>query len=113
MRRALAAGATLAAVALGGAGCGSGDGGGAGTSATASPGAKVFADTGCGSCHTLQAAGTTGTVGPTLEGRDYDLAAVQRWVAGGGKGMPSYEGQLSPAEIRAVSAFVAAASQKN
>jgi mono/diheme cytochrome c family protein len=31
------------------------------------PGAQVFANNGCGGCHTLAAAGTTGTVGPNLD----------------------------------------------
>jgi len=31
------------------------------------PGGQVFANNGCGSCHTLQAAGTTGTTGPNLD----------------------------------------------
>ncbi|HET9593013.1 MAG TPA: c-type cytochrome [Solirubrobacterales bacterium] len=31
-----------------------------------SPGAQVFTGTGCGSCHTLSAAGSTGEVGPNL-----------------------------------------------
>jgi mono/diheme cytochrome c family protein len=31
------------------------------------PGAQVFASAGCGSCHTLAAAGSTGTTGPDLE----------------------------------------------
>lgn len=31
-----------------------------------SPGAQLFASNGCGSCHTLAAAGTTGTTGPNL-----------------------------------------------
>ncbi|MGB2952072.1 MAG: cytochrome c oxidase subunit II [Gaiellaceae bacterium] len=30
-------------------------------------GAKVFADNGCGACHTLKAAGSTATVGPNLD----------------------------------------------
>jgi cytochrome c2 len=38
-------------------------GGGGGLAA----GKKAFADNGCGACHTLQAAGTTGTVGPDLD----------------------------------------------
>lgn len=109
MRRALATGATLAVAAAGATGCGSGSSGGSTTAA--SPGAKVFADTGCGSCHTLAEAGSTGSVGPKLDGRDYDVAAVRRWVSTGGSGMPSYAGQLSPEEIRAVAGFVAAASQ--
>jgi cytochrome c2 len=31
------------------------------------PGATVFSQNGCGSCHTLQAAGTSGTTGPNLD----------------------------------------------
>jgi mono/diheme cytochrome c family protein len=31
-----------------------------------SPGAQLFASAGCGSCHTLAAAGSTGTTGPDL-----------------------------------------------
>jgi mono/diheme cytochrome c family protein len=31
------------------------------------PGAQVFADNGCGGCHTLEAAGTGGTLGPDLD----------------------------------------------
>ena len=31
------------------------------------PGGQVFGQNGCGSCHTLKAAGTTGTVGPDLD----------------------------------------------
>ena len=30
-------------------------------------GAQVFADNGCGACHTLAAAGSTGTIGPNLD----------------------------------------------
>jgi len=30
-------------------------------------GEQVFASTGCGSCHTLEAAGTSGTIGPDLD----------------------------------------------
>jgi cytochrome c oxidase subunit 2 len=40
--------------------------GAAGGSAQAEGGAQVFANTGCGSCHTLAAANSTGTVGPNL-----------------------------------------------
>ncbi|MDX6632260.1 MAG: hypothetical protein QOG26_265 [Solirubrobacterales bacterium] len=31
------------------------------------PGGQVFANNGCGSCHTMQAAGTSGTTGPDLD----------------------------------------------
>lgn len=36
------------------------------SAAGGSPGAQVFASAGCGSCHTLAAAGSTGEVGPNL-----------------------------------------------
>jgi cytochrome c2 len=35
--------------------------------AAGGPGGQVFASNGCGSCHVLQAAGATGTVGPDLD----------------------------------------------
>jgi cytochrome c oxidase subunit 2 len=45
---------------------GGGGGGGGGGGAAAPDGAQVFADNGCGSCHTLAVANATGTVGPNL-----------------------------------------------
>ena len=49
------------------AGCGGGGGSGDDDSSSdaGSPGAKVFADAGCGNCHTMKAANATGGVGPT------------------------------------------------
>ena len=46
-----------------------GSSGGSSTGATgnASAGKAVFASNGCGSCHTLSAAGATGTIGPDLD----------------------------------------------
>jgi mono/diheme cytochrome c family protein len=104
----MAVAAALAAGALGG--CGS-DGGGATTGTSASPGERVFVETGCGSCHTLAAAGTTGTAGPSLDGRDYDVPAVEGWVRRGGKGMPAYAEQLSAQQIRNVATFLAASGR--
>lgn len=37
------------------------------TAANAAAGKQVFAANGCGSCHTLKAAGSTGTIGPDLD----------------------------------------------
>ena len=47
-------------------GHGGGAGGGAGSSAATDP-KKLFIDNGCNGCHTLKAAGATGTVGPDLD----------------------------------------------
>ena len=61
----------------------------------------------CGTCHTLADAGTTGTVGPNLDQSkpSVDLA-VDRVTNGKGQ-MPSFKGQLSEEQIRAVAEFVA------
>jgi cytochrome c551/c552 len=45
-----------------------------GGSTTGPPGLAVFQQNGCGSCHTLQAAGATGKIGPDLD-QLADLAA--------------------------------------
>ncbi len=70
-------------------------------------GGSVFASAGCGACHTLAAAGTNGQIGPNLDRLRPSFAAVQAQVSKGGGGMPSFAGQLTPAQIRDVSAFVA------
>jgi cytochrome c oxidase subunit 2 len=53
--------------AAGGGAAAGGGGGGGGGGATAAQGKTIFTgEGGCGACHTLAAAGTTGTVGPKL-----------------------------------------------
>ncbi|HEX4807219.1 MAG TPA: cytochrome c [Conexibacter sp.] len=71
-------------------------------------GARVFASAGCGSCHTLKAAGATGGVGPNLDDLKPSADAVKAQVSSGGGGMPSFSGSLSGAEIDAVASYVAA-----
>ena len=77
------------------------------TNADAAAGAKVFASAGCGSCHTLAAAKSSGQVGPNLDDAQpgYDLVVDK--VTNGGGGMPAFGGQLSEQQIRDVAAFVA------
>jgi mono/diheme cytochrome c family protein len=70
-------------------------------------GAEVFASAGCGGCHTLAAAGTTGNVGPNLDDLQPDAPTVKAQVTNGGGGMPSFSGELSAAEINAVARYVA------
>jgi mono/diheme cytochrome c family protein len=81
----------------------------AGQEQAAPDGRAVFTDN-CGSCHTLSAAGTSGAVGPELDGAGLDAAAVESIVRAGSGAMPSFEGDLDDAEIDAVAAFVAEAS---
>lgn len=80
--------------------------------ADAAAGAKVFASAGCGSCHTLAAAKSSGQVGPNLDDAkpSYDLVVAK--VTDGGGGMPSFGGQLSEQQIRDVAAFVATSTGK-
>jgi cytochrome c553 len=91
-------------------GCGGGDDGGTQTGVASEGGAKVFADAGCGNCHTLKAAGATGTTGPNLDELRPNEERVERQVRKGGGGMPAFEGKLSEDEIREVSRFVATAA---
>jgi cytochrome c553 len=81
------------------------EGGGGGDAAA---GEEIFASAGCGSCHTLEEAGTDGTVGPDLDDSQVDQAAAVQQITGGGGGMPPFEGQLSEQEIQDVAAFVVA-----
>ena len=64
----------------------------------------------CGSCHTLSEAGTTGSIGPALDGLTLDVGAIESQVRTGGGGMPAFEGDLSDEEIENVSAYVAEAA---
>ncbi len=75
-------------------------------SAPAVDGKAVFTDT-CGSCHTLSAAGTSGSVGPNLDDISLDAAAIEGIIRNGRGGMPAQGDKLSDAEISAVAAFVA------
>jgi cytochrome c553 len=78
------------------------DGGG-----DAAAGEAIFVES-CGSCHTLEEAGTSGTVGPILDDSTLDMNAVVEQVRNGGGAMPPFEGQLSEEEIQNVAAFVVA-----
>jgi glucose dehydrogenase/mono/diheme cytochrome c family protein len=69
-------------------------------------GRQVFTQN-CGSCHTLAAAGTSGTIGPNLDTLHPSEAVVEHQVRNGGPGMPAFEGQLTDAQIKAVARFVA------
>jgi mono/diheme cytochrome c family protein len=70
-------------------------------------GKQVFASAGCGGCHTLKAAGSSGTVGPNLDVLKPTEPRVAHQVEVGGGPMPSFKGTLSPKQIQDVAAFVA------
>jgi mono/diheme cytochrome c family protein len=79
------------------------------TETTTASGREVFVAN-CGSCHALSDAGTSGAIGPSLDGLGLDVSAVEAQVRNGGGGMPAFEGELSDDEIQAVSAYVASSS---
>ena len=79
------------------------DGAGAGDAAN---GEQVFASAGCGGCHTFEAAGSTGSVGPNLDEASVSFDAAVEQVRNGGGAMPSFGGELSDQEIDDVAAFV-------
>jgi cytochrome c553 len=69
-------------------------------------GKSVFASAACGSCHTLEEAGSSGTIGPRLDDTPMSQDAIVRQVADGGGGMPAFRDQLSEEQIQDVAAFV-------
>jgi peptidoglycan hydrolase-like protein with peptidoglycan-binding domain len=76
--------------------------------AAAATGPQVWAQAGCGGCHTLRAAGSYGDAGPDLDSLRPSAAAVAAQVSSGGGGMPSFAGSLSASDIQALADWVAA-----
>ena len=79
---------------------------GAGLEGNPTAGEQIYADSGCGSCHVFEAAGSTGTVGPNLDESDIDFEGAVEQIANGGGGMPAFKDQLEPQQIADVAAFV-------
>ena len=72
----------------------------------ASNGAQIFASAGCGGCHTLEAAGSSGSVGPNLDESQPDLALTVDRVTNGQGAMPGFADSLSEQEIADVATYV-------
>jgi cytochrome c oxidase subunit 2 len=88
-----------------------------------SAGAQLFTSAGCGACHTLAAAGTTGTTGPDLEeslAPDDNTAGIEEMIANPNEevveGYPpnvmpqNYEQTFSKAEIHELAEFLVAST---
>jgi cbb3-type cytochrome c oxidase subunit III len=73
---------------------------------------KAIFSSQCSSCHTLKAAGATGTIGPNLDQLKPSLARAQRQVTNGGSVMPAFKGKLTQAQIDAVAKFVSSSAGK-
>jgi mono/diheme cytochrome c family protein len=74
----------------------------------AAAGEAVYASAGCGSCHTLAAAGSTGNVGPNLDDASPSFDKVVEIVTEGAPPMPAFgnDGLLDPQQIQDVAAYV-------
>ncbi len=81
------------------------------TGGDAAAGEAVFASAGCGGCHTLEAAGSSGAVGPNLDDAKPDHALVVDRVTNGAGVMPPFGDQLSEKQIQDVAAYVVASTQ--
>jgi len=80
----------------------------AGTGVTAekpTDGKSIFTAN-CGSCHTLADAGTSGSVGPNLDGIKPTREKVVTQVTNGGGAMPAFKDTLDPQQIQAVADYV-------
>ncbi|MFL5964582.1 MAG: c-type cytochrome [Gaiellaceae bacterium] len=84
---------------------------GGGGKAAAPDGKQIFASN-CASCHTLKAAGATGTVGPNLDAAKPTETKVEQQVTNGGGVMPAFKSRLTPAQITAVAKFVSSNAGK-
>ena len=71
----------------------------------------MFASAGCGGCHMLEAAGSSGSIGPNLDESQPDAALVVERVTNGMGAMPAFEGQLDEQQIQDVAAYVVASTQ--
>ncbi len=77
----------------------------------ATAGEAVFTgSSGCGSCHLLADAGTSGTVGPSLDDVQPSFERAAAIITDGQGGMPAFGGNLSDQEIADVSQYIADAT---
>jgi mono/diheme cytochrome c family protein len=131
----------ISAIALAVAGCGGGGGSGSsagGTTAAATTAATttngrdedeeeegnptlgeiVFVTEGCGGCHTLAAAGVVGnideqgSVAPDLDEAKASYDEIVEVVTNGRGAMPSFQGDITPKDIRDVAAYVSSVAGK-
>ena len=76
----------------------------------AAAGKQVFESAGCVACHTLEDAGSTGTVGPNLDDAKPPATLVVTRVTNGAGAMPSFKDKLTEQQIQDVAAYVSSAA---
>jgi len=69
-------------------------------------GSALFASSGCGACHTVVAAGSTGTAGPNLTQAKPALALIEFRIKNGGLDMPPFGDSLSNQQIADLATWV-------
>ncbi len=74
-------------------------------------GEPLWGANGCGACHTLEAAGSNGMVGPNLDESKPDYALAVNRVTNGKGAMPSFKASLSAKQIADVAAYVVASTK--
>ena len=79
----------------------------------AEEGKSIFTANGCGSCHTLDDAGSSGDVGPDLDDSKPDLQLAIDRVTNGMGAMPPFKDSLSEQQIVDVSTYVVEASRSS
>jgi mono/diheme cytochrome c family protein len=78
----------------------------------------VFVTEGCGGCHTLAAAGVIGnideegSVAPDLDEAKASYDEIVEVVTKGKGAMPSFQGDITPKDIRDVAAYVSSVAGK-
>jgi murein L,D-transpeptidase YcbB/YkuD len=92
------------------------------SSARAATGAQLWGAAGCGGCHTLAAAGSSGQVGPDLDSLRPSASRIAQQITSGGPAMPSFArlgyfhhvitGYYGPVTTAAVKAFQRSAGLK-
>ncbi len=82
-----------------------------GTAGDPAAGEEVFASAGCGGCHALEAAGSSGAVGPNLDESQPDAELVVDRVTNGAGAMPAFADQLDEQQIQDVAAYVVDSTQ--
>jgi cytochrome c6 len=83
----------------------------AGGESDAAAGEEVFAANGCGSCHALEEAGASGSIGPNLDESQPSFELAVDRVTNGAGAMPAFGDSLSEEQIRDVAAYVVESTQ--
>lgn len=76
----------------------------------ADAGKAIFAEQACGSCHVLEDAGASGTIGPNLDESQPDLELAIDRITNGKPPMPPFKDKLTEQQIADVAAYVVQAT---